>query len=499
MSARAPGEPIPPCARALRIAVPAAAALLVLLVLGPRSDRPVDRGIAGSLFSYQTLFARNWDEAGFRALLGIPCVGAGGSTVAERWPYLHHPVLSYWAIYASRQALGWTERAFRIPSMLAMALAAGALVALAARRIGFSAALVTTAFIATSPLTLLYGDLPNPEPFVLAALAGGFLLRERTRETAGRGLLLAIAFAVGCQFDWQVYFLVPALFVQELLRPRGTRRFRDLFPMLGAVLPALLLTLGHFAVAMGGVDALRDHVLRTALVTLRGGTDRSFGGWLEHQRVVLDVDLGWTAAALLAAGLLIGLARPRMLQTEAGALVVASFVPLVLNHALFRVPAYDHRFYWMPALVGLPLLAGVLFQGLSLHRPVLAASALVLLLAGNLVTGYRGEALRDAARDPMHDHRVVAALVDRFADSSDLVLTPEALGPAMFYARARFYDTIDTAAKVQAILERPRAGRVVWVFFKEENLARHAELAAWLGEHGHEVWHPGIKAWRLRT
>ncbi len=473
------------------------AAAITAAVLAPRLSRPVDGSLSGPLFSYQTLFARNWDEHGFQTLRGIPCVGIGRGPVLELEPYLHHPVLTYWMMYGARQIWGWHEWVFRLPGAVASALAAFVTVLLAGRVVNRARAFLAGAAFATLPLTFSYGDLTNPEPYVVLALLVGFWLRERIREqpTRLRFWALALFFVMAAQWDWQVYFLGPALFLAEILRPRGTRRFAELWALGPFAVIALALTLGHFAWGIGEFESLKDHVLGTALTTLEGRDSRTWEGFLKVQYDVARVDLGWPVAALLAAMPLFTLLRPRSLRTPGGALLVGLFVPVVLNFVLFRVPAYDHRFYWMPALAGIPLAVAIAERAFARWSPALAGLFLLAVFGSNVVVNFGNERARDLSSQPDREFREIAKAVNAFAEERDLVLTPEEVGPTMFYCRARLYDTIDTVAKVTRILERSANRDSLFFFVFDWHLERYAELARHLDQTAVRRTFPGLVVW----
>ncbi len=476
------------------------AALLTAAVLAPRLSRPVDGSLSGPLFSYQTLFARNWDEHGFRTLRGIPCVGIGRGPVLELEPYLHHPVLTYWMMYGARQIWGWHEWAFRLPGAVASALAAFVTVLLAGRVVNRGRAFLAGAAFATLPLTFAYGDLTNPEPWVVLGLLVGFWLRERIRERPSRLRFWALAlfFVVAAQWDWQVYFLGPALFLSELLRPRGTRRFAELWALGPFAVIALALTLGHFAWGIGEFESLKDHVLGTALTTLEGRDSRTWQGFLKVQYDVARVDLGWPVAALLASLPLFALLRPRSLRTPGGAMMIGLFVPVILNFVLFRVPAYDHRFYWMPALAGIPLAVAIADRAFARWSPALAGLFLLGVFGSSLVVNFGNERARDLSNQPDREFREIAKAVNAFAEARDLVLTPEEVGPTMFYCRARLYDTIDTVAKLNRILDRSGDRDSLFFFVFDWHLERYAELARHLDQSAERRTFPGLVVWVRR-
>lgn len=473
------------------------AAVVAIAVQAPRLSRPLDGSLASAAATYHVLFFRNWDDAGFAKLRGIPCVGIGGETIAERDPYLHHPVLTYWIGYSFRRLFGWNEAAFRLLPFLAHVLSALLLVRLAERFLAARTAALAGVLFAIWPLSLLYGAMPNPESTVLLFLLLGFLNHVRVLETGstrGRWFRL-LSFAIGCQIDWQVSFLAPALLVFELLLPKP-RRLGEVFWLFVAGGLSLLLLLLYFLWAMESVGALGEHVLRTAAVTLTGQKgNRSFEGFLEIQRGIVSSMVGLPAVLILLLLFVAGVLRPARLRSLKGALVVASFVPFLLNFALFRVPAYDHEFYWMPGMIGLCLGSATALEGLHARSLVLGAGA-ELLLAGSLV--WLSLAAEHKAASLPLPYREVAALLDRFAVPEDLVLTPERVGPAMFYAKVRLYEGVTSVAMIEDALKRRRHYRKLHVFLNIEKSAQYQDMVWWLDKAGAPNDHPGIRGWILR-
>lgn len=474
-----------------------AVAALAAALNAPRLDRPWDRSIASASATYQMLFVRNWDEAGFAALRGIPCVGIGGETAVERDPYLHHPVLTYWIEYAIRRWLGWTERAFRLLPFLATVLSAGLTVLLAARLAGLRGGALAGLLFLCLPLGSAFGLMANPEATVLLALVAGFLawLRLRERPTPARQWVLFAVFFAGCQADWGAYFLAPALLLGEFLRPPGARRWREpllLFPV-GAA--AFLATVLHFAWGVGDARLALEHVFGTALTTVSGAAGRTLPAFLANQADVVREYVGWPPLALLAGLALAAVARPGRLRREPGAVLAALAVPVMLNLSIFQAPAFDHAFYWMPGMLFFPAAAAVALRGTEARSPVLALLATAALFGGSVWVSARQEAGRVASEK---DIAAAAVLVDRFAAGGDLVLTPEPVGPAAFYTRARVYEDVHTIKAVTDALERGRWYRRLHVFISAEKVPAHQELVWWLDRRGRANDHPPhFRGWTL--
>lgn len=463
-----------------------------LLLHAPRIDRPFAPDIASAAATYQVLFARNWDEAGFAALRGVPCVGAAEGGVAEREPYLHHPVLSYWMAYGLRCAFGWNEWVFRLLPFAALITAALLTTAVGLRVLGSVGAFLAGCAFVLSPGVFRYGDMPNPESLVLCFLLGGWLLHERIRENPTRrrkAAFFVLAFC-GMLVDWQVFFLVPTLLLGEALRPAIERRWREALLLSLCCALALLVTLVHFAWGVGSLEFLGAELVKTVQHTL-GGRSASLTQFAAAQGKALLTTMG---AGLLAAGALFLLAvltgRARAERSRAA---VALLLPALLSVLCFRGPALDHPFWWMPA-AGFFALAGGWLLLKILHLRALPGVLACVFLLGSLALASRADERH--LELPVAWYEDVGALVDRFAQPGDVALTPEPFGPALFYARTRIYENIDSVAKLEDVRQRVRHGQV-HVFMLKKSARTHAALVAWLDAHAHKTPHPGVLHWTL--
>lgn len=496
MSEGAATPPAAPPSRQL-LAGALTAGLLAALVVVPRLDQPLDGSLASAAANYHVLFFRNWDEAGFAALSGIPCVGIGGATVAERDPYLHHPVLTYWIGYAARRALGWREGAFRLLPGIATILSAVLTVLLAGRLVGPFHAFLAGIIFLSMPLVVAFGTMPNPEASVVLALLTGFLLHARLRERPGKGRSFALyaAFFVGCQLDWQVYFLAPALVVREWCRPREERRLRAPLVLFPLGVAAFTLTCAHFAFGFGDAAALQEHVAKTLGATVGGAAGHTLEAFLANQAKTWLQYLGWpvllAVASLIGAGILSRRAR----AAHAAGPLLALSVPVVLNLGLFRTPSFDHDFYWMPAMVVLPAAIAVALGRLSARWPLAWLAAALLVVGGNVFLALKNEVAARAIT-PWSE---LAVMVDRLAEPEDLVLTPEPWGPTMFYAKARFYERVQDLQTIQQALERRRYFKKLHVFMWAAHRDRYAGMSGWLDQNARANDHPlaGIRGWTL--
>ncbi len=475
------------------VAVPLLILVAALAIHAPRLDRPFGPGLASAAASYQILFARHWDEAGFLALNGVPCVGPSGGTLSERHPYLHHPVLSYWMAYGVRLLAGWDEWVFRLLPFLGTVTSALLLGAITRRLLGSLAALLAGWIFLLTPMVFVFGDMPNPETLVLASLLGGWLLHERVRErpTRGRKLLFFAVAGIGMLIDWQAHFLVLALLAGEWLRPQHERRWREAVLLLPLSALAVLLLGAWGAAALGSVEALMEHVGAAARTPLVDGA-ASIGTFLFAQGRALLATMGWplvlAGVVVLAAALTGRAGAPRL---RAAALLL---VPALVSVLLFRGPAFDHPFWWMPA-TGFFAFSGAWLLGRLLDARPFAGVLVTAALCGSL-------ALISFAQqrvvDPPGEHfRNIGLLVNRFSAPGDIIITPESFGPALFYTERRIYENLSTVPAIESI-NAEATPRPVHVAMLLASAPAHRALIAWLDAHGARTPHPGVLHWTLR-
>lgn len=475
------------------IAVPLLILVAAVAIHAPRLDRPFGPGIASAAASYQILFARHWDEAGFLELDGVPCVGPPGGTLSERHPYLHHPVLSYWMAWGLRRIVGWEEWVFRLLPFLGTVTSAVLLGAITRRLLGNLAALLAGWIFLLTPMVFSFGDMPNPESLVLASLLGGWLLHERVRErpTPVRKLLFFAVAGFGMLIDWQAHFLVLALLAGEWLRPRHERRWREALLLIPLSVFTVLLLGAWGASALGSVGALLDHVGAAARTPLVDG-GANFGAFLMAQGRALLATMGWPlvlAGALVLVAAVAGRAGAPRLRAAAVLLV-----PALVSVLLFRGPAFNHPFWWMPA-TGFFAFSGAWLLGRLLDARPFAGVLATAVLAGSLALISFAQ---QHVTDPAGDHyRNIGLLVNRFSAPGDIIITPESFGPALFYTERRIYENLATIPAIEGI-NAAAAPHRVHVAMLLASAPTHRALISWLDAHGARTPHPGVLHWTLR-
>lgn len=498
-AAAAGSGPVPASRRLLAGAL--AAAALTAVLHGPRLSRPLERSVASANTTYMVMFARNWDRVGFGALRGVPTVGTAGDTAAQRGPYLHHPPLSYWLMYAARRLLGWNEAAFRLVPFLALVAAAGLTVLLAGRLAAPWPAVAAGALLPATGMAFGFGLMPGTESLVLLVLVGGSLcwLRQLEAPRRRRRLLLWGILVAGCLVDWQAAFLVPALLVAALLmrdRGAGLREAALLVPVAAGAY-VVFLAWGAWALGAGPVAVLAElwhTALAAAGVQGPAGDGTSF---LANQLKTWRQYLGWPLMAVAAGMVLWGLLRPRGLRGRSGALLAGLALPVVLSMGIFREPAWDHDFYWMPVLAVLPAAFAVAVTGLWRRKPAIAALvvAVVFTWSGALDLLHEQETASPYYRD-------LGRLINKVATEDDLVFAPEGDGPAMFYTSARLWELGDDPQVLQRALDMRERGEAAFdrliVYLHTWSLEGRPELLAWLDARGERRDFPSAVMWEVR-
>jgi hypothetical protein len=303
--------------------------------------------------------------------------------------YVRHPVLFRGFVHAAARVFGRDERGLRWPPTLFAALGAALLVALAAPRTGVAPAFAGALVALAAPMGWQFGRLPNYEPYVAALLLGGLLLHRARRAGPAAGYWpVYVLFLLGTQTTHPAYFLAPALWVYELLLPRGERR-------LGRTLWLLPLGVAGFAANCVYVGAVLQRapweIVRELLGTAQIAPTRAAlegaglsAAWMQGLK---HAWAGYGVAGVLAvsAAAALGLRRG---GGEGRAVAAALWVPALLHASLFQYHAAVHEFWWYYALAGVGYAAAVVVaaaaRGGSASRRALAAGAVVAAVAASL-------------------------------------------------------------------------------------------------------------------
>jgi hypothetical protein len=158
------------------------------------------------------------------------------------WSYHDQSPLIAWAIWPCTYFLGNTELAVRLPSVIAMAVAALYLVSMAARWVDHRAAL-HTAFITQGILELNVGGLmATPDGLQAAAWAGAAYHVARAYEDHDWAQWLAggIWFGVGMLSKYTMVIFLPAAFGYGLFSPLHRHRLATIRPYVGGLIGTLM-------------------------------------------------------------------------------------------------------------------------------------------------------------------------------------------------------------------------------------------------------------------
>lgn len=191
------------------------------LTLNHRFDRKFDWNT-----SYFSIAARNLVNDGFAKLHGGVYLLAGHPpTVAnhEREDfYAGHPPLTAWLLAGWMKVFGSSDAVIRALPVTFTALNLLLLYALVKRVFGAPAALATTVICSLLPMTVVYAQYVNMEPFVLTFLLGaalGYLGWARSGSKFGF-LFMSLCIILGCWTDWPMYIFTGFLAIAHFFRRR---------------------------------------------------------------------------------------------------------------------------------------------------------------------------------------------------------------------------------------------------------------------------------------
>jgi mannosyltransferase len=292
------------------------------------------------------------------------------------WSALEHgaeftPPLYDWFLHALHQAGITTALGLRLPSIVAIYIAALATGALVRRHAGIAPAALAAGVVLSSGL-FGYAVQARPYALVTAAFACALALHDRSGRPSNRRLAaiaLLIAIAIGLHF--YALLLAGALALLELVRARIERRGpcrRTLAAIaLGACtillwLPILIAARAH----SGGDVGAPDYYARPVPIALV----RSYAmllGWL-----ILPL------VGLLAATILL---KREASPIRATALVIAAVPIGVFAFALLVSHSYADR-YALAGGIGIALLFASLAQQLGTRAAPASVLLLALLIAG---------------------------------------------------------------------------------------------------------------------
>ncbi len=255
------------------------------------------------------------------------------------WSYHDQAPFIAWTIWFSTYFLGHTELAVRLPSIVAMTVAALYLVSMAARWVNRRAAF-HTAVITQAILEMNVGALmATPDGLQAAAWAGAAYHVARAYEGHDWAQWVAggLWFGVGMLSKYTMVIFLPAVFGYGLFSPWHRRRLATLRPYAGGLIGTLMFLPVVFWNAAHGWQSVR-HVAHL------GGSDEAWG---IHWEFLGDY-----------------------LATQAGLLSPILFLLILLGWGAVILKRYPAENWIYPYLVytSLPMVA--FFALLSLHSRV---------------------------------------------------------------------------------------------------------------------------------
>ncbi len=342
-------------------------------------------------------------DEGRNAEVAREMLASGGWSVPHYngLPYLDKPVLLFWMIAGAFRALGVSEAAARLPSVvgaLATVLLTYDLVrVLAGRR----RALVAASVLATAPIVLAYGrlvifDMPLT---ALVAAALDCLVRARTEGNPWRWLPLAgLAMGLATLTKGPVGFAVPLLawFAARGALPPAPRRSGAGPVLAGVALAALVVVPWLVTVIRQQPDFLRYALLDETLLRLSSSDRFHRGGPVYFYLETLAWAFG--AWGILLAALAPALVRRWRAGGPDAALVAFAVRAAAVIVLFFTFSASKRPHYILPALVPLALLAAVGIAAepertvavvRAIGRWAAVAGALVLVA---VIAGFEGRA-----------------------------------------------------------------------------------------------------------
>jgi hypothetical protein len=191
------------------------------------------------------------------------------------WGYHDQSPMIAWAIRLSTDFFGHTELAVRLPSIIAMTIAALYLVSIAARWVDYRAAFHTALFTQAILEFNVGGLMATPDGLQAAAWAGAAYHVARAYEGHDWAQWLAggIWFGIGMLSKYTMVIFLPAVFCYGLFSPLHRRRLASIRPYVGLLIGSLMFmpvvmwnaannwnSLRHVAHIGGADEALTIHL-----------------------------------------------------------------------------------------------------------------------------------------------------------------------------------------------------------------------------------------------
>ncbi len=304
------------------------------------------------------------------------------------------PAGAYWLQAASVAAFSDVEAraiwAYRLPSVLAAALAAVFAYAAIARLFDPAAGVLAALLLATTPVLAAEATIAKTDALLLACVTGAVAAlahlfaaaREGARATWTPAAAFWIAIGAGVLIKGPIVLLVvlPLVLLTALRFPE-TRPIRTLRPLAGALI--LTLMIGPWAYAIGAATEGRffAEAAGADMFAKIGAAQESHAGPPGYHLLLAPV-LAFPLAALIVPGLIAAFRLRREFNVF---FLLAWLIPgwLIFEIAATKLPHYALPLY--PALAGLAALAA--FRPETAPRAAWRAGAVVYAAAGLALAG----------------------------------------------------------------------------------------------------------------
>jgi hypothetical protein len=377
-----------------------AAALRVSLL-----DREFARDFEGC-GSFFGLLARNYQLFPARDTLLLP-VQSSSRLTEHPTPYFNHPPLVPLFIALTHTLFGYDASSgepappwhLRLSPSL-FTLGSVMLIFTLLRRQPFRA-VVASALFAATPMTVLYGGMPDvvgPQLVFFTLLSVLAYMKLLERPTVSRASALAFSFTLAALTDWPAFYLVPIIGVHAALsRDRRLIAFLLAFSGCSVALFALLYTQAAM-VAQDWGWMLQAFSRRALSSQSDASTAITFSGWIETA-LLGHAGSRLTLPILLTTGLwiVIALTRPRRTFKTDPATATLTLFSLV-HISIGRQGLYQHDWWWWPLVPASAMATSACILWLANHvsSRVSAISVVAALIALTTWTTIGG--LRELAR-----------------------------------------------------------------------------------------------------
>ncbi len=308
----------------------------------------------------------------------IATISAATRSLSGLWELAQHidgHFLPYYVFMHFWAMVSTAELWLRLPSALAIAVAAGFLVELGRRLHSTRAGLTAAALFAVLPSVSYYGAFARSYSFAAAAVVVSFWALHRAVESpaARRWALYGVSVALVCCTHLFAVLVLPAqLLAAAVLLPRRTLLLRMLPALAVGGVPALVLGL----VGYGERHAISWIPQRGPDVLLK--FPKMAAGATEPGVLLFAVALAGAVLLWLAPRGRLTVDRP-WLGALLGWLLLPPLLLLAVSHLL--TPVYVDRYLFVTA-PALALLAGLAAAGTARGRAAVAACCALVLVTG---------------------------------------------------------------------------------------------------------------------